>query len=116
MRAHDLEFHPEPDAAPLGDPSINAQFIPQPGRSLVVDLGAGDDRMDVGAFDFSEAHSHLDGQQCACDLDESQIDNIVNDSSGIRIEIHDTNVGRDPALLGKVAGGGSSGGHEIIAF
>lgn len=71
------------EAAPDGDPVAEAR------RAFVINLGAGDDRENLGLGHRQKVHSHESGKACAASFDHPQVSEIMDDSAAVGIEKHD---------------------------
>jgi hypothetical protein len=48
--------------------------------------------MNARSLDFLEVHSHLNGEKRSGGFDEAEVNDIMNDPAGIRVEIHYPNL------------------------
>ena len=94
-----LKVDPKANAGRFGDSPIDGDGITEEGGFPVVDFGAHDDRVNLCLCDFLEAHPHSQRQKRARGFDEAKIGNIVHDTAGIGIEIHNTDFGGNPEAI-----------------
>ena len=67
---------------------MDEQFIAEPRRAPVVDLGAHYDGKSLRARHFAETHPELLREMRAGNFDEAQIDDIVDDAGAVGVEEH----------------------------
>jgi hypothetical protein len=68
-------------------------LIAKPGRLPVIDLGSDHDRIGLPFSHFNQSKAKSLGQQCARDLDQSQVGKVVDNSPAIRVKKHDSRLG-----------------------
>lgn len=87
--AANLEGAPKAEAVHAFQPTVDDELVAEHGGFAVVDFGADDDGVDVGARHVHEAHAELLGEQGAGDLDEAEVGDVVDDGGAIGVEEHD---------------------------
>lgn len=65
--------------------------IPQPGWTPIIYLCPHHYRAITSAQHFAERVTHLPGQQRPIRLDESQVSDVVHNTTGVGVEKHDSN-------------------------
>lgn len=98
--ANDLELNPESNATPFGDTPLDPENVAELCRPLVIDLGATHHGVNPRALDFREVHSHLNRQKGAGGFYETQVHDVVHDTPGVGIEIHDSHICGYAAIIG----------------
>ena len=80
------------------EPTLDSEMVTKLGGAAIINLGANDDWVSLRSGHFCQLQSKLFGQQSARDFDETQIGNVMNNTTTIGIEKHHlhfrTNTGR----------------------
>ena len=84
---------PEAGRGDFPEAAANGEPVAEAGGALVVDLGAGDDGIDVSFRHGAEVHAELGGEPGAAGLDHAEVGDVVDDTAAIGIEKHDFLVG-----------------------
>ena len=84
-----LEGAPKAEPVHAFEPAVDDEVVAEDGGFAVVDFGADDDGVNVGAGHFHEAHAELPGEEGAGDFDEAEVGDVVDDGGAVGVEKHD---------------------------